>query len=183
MLAPFPFLILTSLTDSVAEIGPSASRSRAASSVAPSVGLPGETFRGSVSGASVLHLSSGSGSGSRPSSVLSFGSGTRRPRTYRDPTPDKIKYYARDGEMQAILSTAKHFYRCWLLAQNAFPSPAMQADVADKCYVESGGDPESTEPRAGECGVHCPPTRLTGLFSQGTQDAAGECAPFLKHTC
>ena len=118
-------------------------------SVAPS--MPEVTSRGSGSGVGSLALSSASIS--RRSSTLSLGSGTRRPRTYRDPTPDKYRFYAKDLEMQAILSTAKHYYRCWLLTKHAFPDVSVQVDVAAKVYAESGGDPENTEPRAGECGA------------------------------
>ena len=136
----------TTSTDSVAEMGPDGT-TRANSLVAPSVAMPAETSLGSGSGVGSFALSSAAGS--RQSSTLSLGSGTRRPRSYREPAPDKLKYYAKDGEMQAILSTAKHYYRCWLLTKHAFPSLSVQADVAAKVYTDSGGDPGNTESRAG----------------------------------
>ena len=90
--------------------------------------------------------STASGSGSRTSSVTSS---QRHPRTLRDPTADKLKYYAEDKEMQAVLNTAKHHYRCFLLTKDAFPSVADQQVEADKAYMLAGGDPDDDEPR--EC--------------------------------
>ena len=121
-------------------------------------------------------LSSASGSG------LSSGSGGRRPRTYRDPTPTKLKYYARDGEMQTILNTAKHHYRLSLLTMNAFPRAAQQQTEANQAYRMSGGDPRDREPHACECPSDPrpvqPPTN-SHRNSKGAKDAPGECPPVL----
>ena len=68
--------------------------------------------------------------------------------------------------MQAILSTAKHYYRCWLLTKHAFPSLSVQADVAAKVYAESGGDPENTEPRTGETLTPLPFQTLIGTSAK-----------------
>ena len=85
--------------------------------------------------------STASWSGSRTSSVTSS---QRRPRTLRDPTADKLKYYAEDKEMQAVLNTAKHHYRCFLLTKDVFPSVTDQQVEADKAYMLAGGTQTTT---------------------------------------